>query len=243
MWGAYKSNQIEGFKVTKYSENRVDSTVLNVHHLGSLCNFHCSFYSSGKQYGCQTHRRGDLQIILSDEKPAFLSALQNTEEPLYPNIRRIFHIWANERTGAVFWQCMQARKTKCQPCKVCAGKLTFFSPSGMFELASDTAMASRWGLKMCPMFIQGNRLWIAHSVPFPERPHSLLLRSVRLPRLKQSSKVNIATVLAPFPLTLCAVWTLRLFFWWVDHFHPSVQVQWLQSERFFEQIFGLLLTF
>lgn len=38
--------------------------------------------------------------------------------------------------------------------------------------------------------------------PFPERPHSLVLRSVRLPRLKQGSEVNIATVLAPAPLTL-----------------------------------------
>lgn len=99
------------------------------------------------------------------------------------------------------------------------------------------------GFKMCPVFIQGNSLWIAHSVPFPERPHSLLLRSVRLPRLKQCSKVNIATVLAPSPLTLSAVRTLRPFFWSVTHFHPSVQVQWLRSERFFEQPCGLLLTF
>lgn len=33
-------------------ENRLDSAVLEV-HLGSLYNFHCSFYSPGKQYGCQ----------------------------------------------------------------------------------------------------------------------------------------------------------------------------------------------
>lgn len=39
-------------KVTRYSENRVDSTVLGI-HLGSLYNFHCSFYSPGKQCVCQ----------------------------------------------------------------------------------------------------------------------------------------------------------------------------------------------
>lgn len=66
-----------------------------------------------------THRSWDQQIILSDEKPA-LYQLRSTEEPFTQSIRRIFHIWANEGTGAVFWQCIHARKNKCQTCKVCA---------------------------------------------------------------------------------------------------------------------------
>ena len=37
-------------------------------------------------------------------------------------------------------------------------KADHFLFSDVFELASDTAMASRWGLKMRPVFIQGNTL-------------------------------------------------------------------------------------
>lgn len=56
----------QGLKVTKYSENKVHSTVLQV-HLGSLYNFHCSFYSPGKQYGCQ-HMREETQKLSSVTK-------------------------------------------------------------------------------------------------------------------------------------------------------------------------------
>lgn len=42
----------------------------------------------------------------------------------------------------------QACKTKCQKHKVSARKLTIFFH--VFELASDTAIASRWGLKCAP---------------------------------------------------------------------------------------------
>lgn len=62
---------------------------------------------------------------------------------------------------------------------------------------------------------------------FPERPHSLPLVSVRLPRLK----VNMATVLAVSPL---ALWTFGLWGGPASdrHAHPSAQVEWLQSEPF-----------
>lgn len=45
---------------------------------------------------------------------------------------------------------------------ISAWRLTIFSH--VFDLASDTAMASRWGLECTPVFIQGNHLWITHSV-------------------------------------------------------------------------------
>lgn len=79
---------------------------------------------------------------------------------------------------------------------ISAWTLSIFSR--VFDLASDTAMASRWGLKLTPVFIQSNRLWISHSVSvekdlihWPWGPSG----SLNL----QCSGVNIATVLVPSP--------------------------------------------
>lgn len=86
------------------------------------------------------------------------------------------------------------------------------------------------GIEMCPVFIQGNTLWIAHCF-FPKRPHWWLLRSVWILRLKQLSKVNIATVFAPCPLTSqqCAPWGLS--------FHHLAAVS-VTPFFIFKQVFG-----
>lgn len=84
------------------------------------------------------------------QKASFLPTLQYTEEPLSQNIRRIFHI-CEPMKGQVqsFKKCIQA--CSCQTCKVCACRMTFFFFfCGVFELASDTALASRGGLKCAP---------------------------------------------------------------------------------------------
>lgn len=136
--------EIEGLKVTELTllslkYTWVHFTIFIVH-----------FTPLENSMAANTWERGDLQIILSDEKPAFYQ-LHIHRSPCPRISGESFIFEPNERTGAVVWQCIQACKTKCQTCKVCAWERTFFfSPSGMFELASDTGMASRWGLKCAP---------------------------------------------------------------------------------------------
>lgn len=67
------------------------------------------------------------------------------------------------------------------------------------------------------MFIQGSSCELPTLSPSPERAHSLLLGSVRSPQLKQRSKVNIATV----PTHTVHSGPSGLFFWCVNHSHPS----------------------
>lgn len=103
---------------------------------------------------------------------------------------------------------------------ISAWTLTIFSH--VFDLASDTAMASRWGLKRTPVFIQGNGLWITHSVSVQkDLIHCCWGPSGSLNL--QCSEVNIATVLVPSSFTRCGPWGLT---------SGLIQVQWLRSEYF-----------
>lgn len=125
----------------------------------------CSFYSPVR---LPTYGRGDVQIILRGEKPAFYQLSGSTEEPLVSQTYLGNLTYLSQWKGQVhsFDRASRPVKLNVKNRKGMCLKADHFLFSDVFELASDTAMASRWGLKMRPVFIQGNTLWIAHSVPF-----------------------------------------------------------------------------
>lgn len=85
------------------------------------------------------------------QKPSFLSALLYTEEPLSQNIpyqKDLSYLSQWKDRCSLLTVHPGLYKAKCQKHRVSAWKLTIFFH--VFELASDTAIASRWGLKCVP---------------------------------------------------------------------------------------------
>lgn len=125
-----------------------------------------------------TTEREDLQITLSDEK----SSSFFTEGPLSPpdyslsGQSFIFEsVKGQVQSSDSLHPGLQSDMPKAQ-C-ISAWKLTIFSH--VFDLASDTAMASRWGFKTHPCVYTRQSSVNYPLCIFPERPHSLPLRSLR----------------------------------------------------------------
>lgn len=123
---------------------RVETVVSAVLRLAALETFHSALYTSGKHRGCQPPREKTYKLssVMKKTAPFYRGALVPAR--LFP-IRTIFHIWVSERAGAAYTQaCKVTRRRYKVECK-----LTFFCH--MFDLASDAAMASRWGFKNAPL--------------------------------------------------------------------------------------------
>lgn len=164
-WGG---EQLIGKKQRWGWGSRVSLRVVSgVHWLGlTLKKCLCSFYSPGKQRACQHMGKRDAQIIPSVEKPAFYQLPLHTVEPLFQNI-----LYRGESPICVsvkgqvrpflFWRCTRA----CMSIK---------SRRYLHESWPFSFMCLHWLLarlsppdgvfKTRPVFIQGNSLWIAHSV-------------------------------------------------------------------------------
>lgn len=78
--------------------------------------------------------------------------------------------------------------------------------------------------------------------PVPERPHSLPLRSVRLPSTLVAFKGKHSYCTRFFSPQPVGSRTPGPFCTCVNQRTPSVQVQRVQSQHFFERVFGLLFT-
>lgn len=102
-------------------------------------------------------------------KASFLSVLQYTEEPLSQNTP-----YQKNLSYMSQWKdrCRFFFDSTSRPIKLNVKTTRNSHESWPFSFLSCVwigiwhSYGFQMGFKMCPMFIQGNSLWIAHSVPF-----------------------------------------------------------------------------
>ena len=200
-----------GLKVKKYSEKLICSYCPRRTPGFTLKMFIVHFTPSGKQNVCQHMGKETYKLspVMKSQLSISSAADRGALVPEYPVSEESFISESVKGQVQAFDSASRPVKLHVKTAKYvhegCPFSSSFFG-GGCVWTGIWHSYGFQMGFKMLPRVY--TRQWFVNCplCPLPERPHSLPLRSVRLP----SVEVNIATVLAPSPHTArsrpCAPW-------------------------------------